>query len=69
MNPLSIDSIVESHIKTTKERLSKVPNDVLKHFEDKLGDIENEREMLIRALAYISGYKDSTKFSEKSLIF
>jgi hypothetical protein len=37
-----------------------VPEEVLPHFKETASNIKNSKEMLARALAFMSGYKDTT---------
>ena len=43
--------------------------DVLPHFEKILNDVENPKEMLCKAIAFMSGYKDKSELRQRSLLF
>jgi len=42
---------------------------MLVHFREKLAKLDNKEELLARAVAFMSGYKDEANVKQRSLLF
>lgn len=52
------EQIIKAHVSQSLFKLSRVPENILVHFQEKLEKVENKEDLLARALAFMSGYKD-----------
>lgn len=46
-------------------KLKRVPEAMLVHFREKLAKLDNKEELLARAVAFMSGYKDEANVKQR----